>query len=359
MTTTIGIDAHVLTGKFQGTRTTLRSLIQAMGPYLEDRRIILYTNDPTEAANMVNDNRFEYHSLKSSNAFSRLFKEFPKLFSRDKVDIGVFQYISASRGRNIVFIHDILPITHKKYFSFKMRLRTWLLFSLSIRRAAMVLVVSEDTRRAVASRYRLPPERLRTVLNGPSFPVDTYAGERTPAADRYIMTVGRIEQRKQIPLLIEAFMKANLPDVRLIIVGSFDFNFSFDRPDDPRIEIRQGLSDDALIDLYRGASLFVYPSAAEGFGIPLLDATLFGLPVISSDRTAMPEVAGTMAQYFNPEADTAAATLSTMIHNHFRGNPIPCPTIQQREAQAQKFSWDRAARMFLNASDKIVARDNA
>lgn len=346
---TIGFDAHVLTGKYQGTRSTLTNLLRALGDRIGSRRLVVYSDDPVAARGAIGVETFEYVALPSLGAVRRLL-EFPRLFRRDGVTIGVFQYIAPLAGRHVVFVHDILPLTHPRYFPLAMRVRMRVFGALAIRRAALVIVVSEDTRTAVQARFRLPPGRLRAVLNGPSFAPAVYErGE--PALPRYILTVGRIERRKNIGLLIDAFLKADPADVRLVIVGAVDAGFGFAVPRDSRIEIRSRVLEDDLIALYRGASLFVYPSAAEGFGLPLLDATLFGIPTISSNRTALPEVGGDLVRYFDPEAADAVARLAALIAGHFGASPIAAPDAAQRRAQAERFCWARAADAFLAAID--------
>ncbi|RZF61205.1 glycosyltransferase family 1 protein [Sphingomonas populi] len=345
----IGVDAHVLTGKYQGTRSTLTNLLRALGERIGPRRLIVYADDPVAARAAIGIEAFDYVALPARGAVRRLLA-FPRLFRRDGVTIGVFQYIAPLVGRHVVFVHDILPLTHPQYFPLAMRVTMRVFGALAIRRASVVLVVSEDTRAAVQARFRLPPERLRVVLNGPSFAPAAYArGE--PASPRYILTVGRIERRKNIGLLIDAFRLADLNDVRLVIVGAVDAGFGFAVPRDPRIGLRSRVPEDELIALYRGASLFAYPSAAEGFGLPLLDATLFGIATIASNRTALPEVGGDLVRYFDPEAADAVTTLAALIAGHFGASPIPAPDAAQRRAQAERFSWARAADAFLAAID--------
>ncbi|AOH83781.1 hypothetical protein AWL63_07165 [Sphingomonas panacis] len=346
---TIGVDAHVLTGKYQGTRSTLTNLLRALGGRIGTRRLIVYADDPVTARAAVGVEAFEYVALPARGAVRRLL-EFPRLFRRDGVTIGVFQYIAPLAGRHAVFVHDILPLTHPRYFPLAMRLRMRVFGALAIRRAGVVLAVSEDTRAAVEARFGVPPERLRVVLNGPSFSPSAY-DRAEPASPRYILTVGRIERRKNVGLLIDAFRLADPADVRLVIVGAVDAGFGFAMPRDPRIDLRSHLPEDELIAVYRGASLFVYPSAAEGFGLPLLDATLFGIPTIASNRTALPEVGGDLVRYFDPEAEDAVTTLAGLIAGHFAASPVPAPDAAQRRAQAELFSWDRAAAAFLAAID--------
>jgi len=351
MTLRIGVDGHVLTGKFQGTRTTLSNLLRAVASRLGDRQLVVYADDPEKARALLGTNAFAYRDLGRVPAIRRLLSVLPQQFRDDGIDLGVFQYMAPLRGRHIVFVHDLLPLTHPHLFPLKIRLRTRIFFSLAIRRAAMVLAVSDYTRGEIMRRFRLPSGKLRVVRNGPSFPPATYRQSSPGPKGRYIMTVGRIEPRKNIALLVDAFRKAGVPGVRLVIVGAFDPDFPQVRIEGERVEVRSGVSDDELIELYRGASLFVYPSEAEGFGMPLLDAILFGLPVISSDRTSLPEVGGDLAAYFDPTAAGAVDHLAAKIAGHFGDAPLSPPTPAQREAHAARFNWSRAAGDFLDAID--------
>lgn len=353
--TRIGVDGHVLTGKFQGTRTTLSRLLRAVAEQIGDRSLIVYSDDPREARALLSSPPYEFAALGHAGSLRRLLHVLPSAFRRDRIDLGVFQYIAPLTGRHLVFVHDILPITHPQYFPWRMRLQLGLFLRLSVKRAAMVVAVSEYTRRELELRLGISPDRLRVVLNGPSFEPTVFDTPYRPASDRYILTVGRIEQRKNIPLLVEAFQKAAVPGVRLVIVGTHDAGFDYVLPDDPMIEWRRGIDDAALIDLYRGAGLFVYPSAAEGFGMPLLDALLFGLPVISSDRTAMAEVGADLADFFDPESPDATGILADRIRGHFGIAPISPPSDAARIALAARFDWNRSAIDFLNAVDDATA----
>ena len=139
-----------------------------------------------------------------------------------------------------------------------------------------------------------------------------------------------------------------------VIVGSLDMGYEWEVPQDHRIHQLSNLPDSDLVDLYRGASLFIFPSSAEGFGIPLLDATLFGLPVISSNRTSMPEVAGSLATYFDPEESDAQAVLGKLISGHFGAEPIRWGSASDTQAQLRKFSWRSVARRFAQIVSAVA-----
>jgi glycosyltransferase involved in cell wall biosynthesis len=342
----IGFDGHVLNGKFQGTRTTLTSLLRALCAETRRFKIVIFSDNPSLIQSLIGEKSCEYAYLPQSGAIKRLIFHIPKLFNKEKIDYGVFQYISPLVGKNIIFIHDILPITHPEYFPYLTRIRMRLFFSISILRASKIACVSNYTLNQLKTQYKVPDAKLKAVLNGPSFPIDVYKGRRFPDQNRFILAVGRIELRKNISSLIDAFLRSGLVGIRLIIVGSVDMGYKFDHADSDMIEILQNVSDTKLIDLYKKASLFVYPSKAEGFGMPLLDATLFGLPIISSNCTSMPEVAGSLAKYFDPNHPDSINVLAKLIYNHFNIDPIPFITETQREYQAERFSWSRAAENF-------------
>jgi glycosyltransferase involved in cell wall biosynthesis len=354
----VGIDGHVLTGRYQGTRTTLSRLIAATMSKMGSRQIILYVDDIEAASRTLDTKSVKLVDLHGRGSIRRLLS-FPFLFYRDKVKIGVFQYMMPLFGQNIVFIHDILPLTHPGFFPLKVRLRTRLFFTFSIRRAALIVAVSDFTKGEIKNFYKIKDKKVRVIKNGPSFLPEVYEGEPRQIEDKYILTVGRIEPRKNQLLLVEAFRKAELKDVRLIIVGSWDPEFPKGEILGSDVEVVSGVNDEDLIKLYRGASLFVYPSAAEGFGVPLLDATLFGLPIISSACTAMPEVAGALAEYFDPTLLDATDILAERIAAHFNEKPISRPSHAARQVQADRFSWDRAADDFLASIDSLASSKSA
>ncbi|WP_160734622.1 glycosyltransferase family 4 protein [Altericroceibacterium endophyticum] len=347
----IGVDGHVLTGKFQGTRTTLGRLLNEVSQRAGAHSLLLYSYSPDEARELLGHRAIAHRQLPPGGAIWRLLLQFPRLFRRDAVDLGVFQYIAPLRGRHMVFIHDLLPLTHPHLFPWRMRLRSRLFFTLSIRRAAMVVAVSDYTGDQIRQRLNIPRERLAVVKNGPSFPQEAYWLPRETGDQRYILAVGRIEPRKNMDLLVRAFRQASLHNVKLVIVGTIDPAFRHAEIEGAGVEIRTDVSDTELQALYRNASLFVFPSSAEGFGLPLLDAVLFGLPTISSDRTAMPEVGGDCAVYFNPDADDAQAVLADLIAGHFALSPIVPPSPEQRCQHHEQFNWGHAAQQFLTAAE--------
>lgn len=345
----VGWDAHVVDGKFQGSRTVLMRLIE---------EIMLLPDDDADASvehlvysNALSGRGGSFRSLPKGSAMGRLLSFFPKARTRDRLDVVVFQYICSPFVPSIVFIHDILPITNPELFPFLFRVRSAFLFVFSMSLARKVVVVSEFSKAAVERSLPKFSAKLKVVKNGPSFPVAEYFRDnkdKINSDQRYILCVGRIERRKNVAQLLSAFVKANVEGVELILVGKRDLGYEIDLDIDG-VRVIEDASDQDLINLYKKASLFVYPSLAEGFGLPLLDAVLFGVPTIASNKTAMPEVGGDLATYFDPSAPDAIEVLAHMIRLQFSDGAVRPPSIDQRRRHAEKFSWSSAAASFQGA----------
>jgi glycosyltransferase involved in cell wall biosynthesis len=356
VTLRLAIDGHVLTGKSQGSRTVLARLVEALQAEGLADGIVLFSDDPEQIRQAYPG--VEHRQLPSSSSSRRLLLDFPPLLRRERVRAALFTYIAPplSPVSTVVFMHDILPVTHPQYFPWAFAFRFRLLTLLTLIQAKRVLTISESSAASIRRLFPFASSKVHVLLLGPSFDEAVYkAAEPDPAKRPYILAVGRIERRKNISLLVEAFLAADLRDVDLVIVGSHHMGYEWKVPSDHRIRQLSNVSDAELIDLYRGASLFVFPSSAEGFGIPLLDATLFGLPVISSSRTSMPEVAGSLATYFDPERDDARDVLRDLISGHFGSEPIRPASAGDRQAQLAKFSWRRVARRFAQIVRDVAA----
>lgn len=351
----LGIDGHVLDGKRQGSRSVLINFLRALESLgRSDVAVTVYCDDPERHAADPTMAAARFAPLDAHGRTKRLL--FGGLGKPGDSDVEFYSYALPLTGRckSILLVHDVLPFTHKHLFAWTFRIPFGILVRRSIARAGRILTVSETGRVALTALAPEIASRTAVALNGPSFPAEVYLA---PAVEKgasglrpYILCVGRIEKRKNVHLLIDAFLKADLADVDLVIVGRLDEGFKMDFPDDARVRQEVDIDDERLINLYRGAALFVYPSAAEGFGIPLLDGLAFGLPTISSNQTSMPEVGGVLPHYFDPTSQDACDTLAAAVKGHFQGQPIAAPSIEARRDLLSRFSWQRFATTILDAA---------
>lgn len=352
----VGIDAHVLDGKRQGSATFLKGILRSLANFDLPFDVKIYVADPDRASTLLGPSPFAWSRLPQTGSASRLLA-FPSLFARDGIDLGVFQFIAPPLGRtrSLVVVHDVLPITHPDLFPFEFRVSRRILIGHSIRRASAITTVSQSVRSEILRLFNPAENAVFVAPNGPSFDRDNYFGPtpmRPPSvsADRsYVLAVGRIEKRKNIDLLVQAFRRADLSQIDLVIVGRVDLHFEMEFSTNSNVLHLEGIDDAELAALYRHAALFVFPSRAEGFGIPLLDALLSGSPAIASDQTAMPEIAGGLASLFDPTRADAEEVLACLLRGHFTDTPIRAPTETERRALADRFDWDASANVFVDA----------
>ena len=245
-----------------------------------------------------------YRETIPRNAFRRLLAGTPPgdLFH------GLNQRIDARARRTVCTFHDLFVLTGD-YSSPEFRAR----FSTRAREAAersdLIIAVSHFTASQVENLLGVPAQRIRVVPHGVEIPDP--GGTR----ENVVLFVGALQRRKNIARLVQAFEQMP-PDWRLTLAGAPDgfgaqkelqaVETSARRSD---IDFLGYVSISALEALYRKARIFAFPSLDEGFGMPVLEAMAHGVPVVTSSRSALPEVAGDAALLVDPldvEAITAA-----------------------------------------------------
>ena len=258
-------------------------------------------------------------------------------------------------------LHDVTFLSHPNYHTIDNRVASLSATALAACRASAIVAVSDHSKAAAVELLDLPPERIEVIHSAadPFFsplphPERKMATLQRLGIDRpYVLAVGSLEPRKNLIRLVDAMLQ--LPaEVRaglsLVTAGPSGWK---NRPIHDRLEqasaelsIRQlGVvtrSDLAL--LYSCAEAFVYPSFAEGFGLPVLEAMACGAPVVTSNCSALPEVAGDAALLVDPEdADAIADAISRVVGDRALGDDLG----QRSLARARDFSWQRTAEQTL------------
>jgi glycosyltransferase involved in cell wall biosynthesis len=217
----------------------------------------------------------------------------------------------------------------------------------------MIIAVSQFTADQVHELLGVGRSRLRVIAHGAHMP------DAVPRVEeKMILTVGAIQRRKNTERLVEAF--ESLPtDWKLVLAGAasgFGAEKILERiaksPARERIQVAGYVSEDELKSLYARAAIFAFPSLDEGFGIPVLEAMAHGVPVVTSNRSALPEVAGEAALLVDPE-DTGALTqaLSELIADPGRRSSLS----EAGRVRAALFPWERAVAETYSVYQELVA----
>jgi glycosyltransferase involved in cell wall biosynthesis len=275
----------------------------------------------------------------------------------------------ASPVPTVVTIHDMSLTMYPKYHPLRRVLLNRPLVDVAARRADAVITVSHSAKRDIVRLYGLPPERVHVVHEAaaPSFrPVrDPAALERVRRryglAHRFILYVGTIEPRKNLPALIEGFArrwKSGEVPHQLVCAGPYGW-LSRDIEDRiERLQIEEAIRFTGYVPfedlpaLYSLAEMFVFPSLYEGFGLPVIEAMACGTPVVTGEVAALSEVAGGAVERVDRlDADALGDAIVGLARSRERREHLSALGL----ARAQAFSWERAARETLDVYRRAIA----
>lgn len=365
----VGFDLHVVDGLFQGSRTHVIEIFSRVAQMCPEIQFIGLLDDVESfkknypAFNLPN---VRLERLKHSSAMRRLMWELPRMQKRLKLDLLHTQYIVPlpSFSKTVVTIHDVLFESHPEYFRLFFRLRSQVLMRLAAYQSAHVFTVSEYSKTEIRGRFGVPIDRISVSTNAadvlrfyPGAEGADYLSHRGLETCQFFLTVGRLEPRKNHVTLFKAYAALG-PDVPpLVVVGQKDFGFEaiFEEIANDSVRKRviflENVGDRELPALYRHCLAFVYPSLAEGFGMPPLEAMASGVPVIVANNTALTEVVGNAGLLVSSTDVTALRDAMASVASD-RG--LREVLIARGLEQAKRFSWDDAAAKVAERYRKIL-----
>jgi len=263
-----------------------------------------------------------------------------------------------SASQQVVTIHDLSCLQHPEWYH--PAFYWWYRFLLPrlVQRASRVLTVSAFSQRQISSAFDLPEEQVWVVPGGVNqahfHPTDPgEVRQRYGLPERYVLFVGSLDPRKNLPALIQAWQRQQeaFPDVGLVIAGGRRKLFRKVPLADGYVNVHlTGYVPDALLPgLYSGAAVFVLPSFSEGFGLPVLEAMACGTPVIASRRGALPEIAGNAALLVEPETEALSRALGQVLSD----NELRAELRQRGLARVQAYSWQRTANRMWEILEEV------
>ena len=262
---------------------------------------------------------------------------------------------------------DISYLRFPELFRARDLLQLKLMTSYSVQRARKILTISEFSKREIIEHYKYPSENIEVTYPGINRKMKEQVlelGENSQNRilhkhqidTRFILFAGTLQPRKNIERLVAAYERLK-NDVQLVIVGKKGWLWEpiiahvRKSPKNDRIKLLDFVNDEELFCLYNAADCFVLPSLYEGFGIPVVEAMHMGCPVVVSNTSSLPEIAGDAGIYVTPEdvsSIAAGLTKALQLKPTERRN-----LIQKGYRQAAQFSWETCARKTLSVLESI------
>ncbi|MEX2158398.1 MAG: glycosyltransferase family 1 protein [Dehalococcoidia bacterium] len=296
----------------------------------------------------------------------------PLLLRRMRIDVLHSPHhhtpVAAIGVRRVVTFHDVTFLLLPERYPLARRLYMESVTRAAARIARAVITPSQTVREEVVRRLGVPQERVVTVYEAAAPQYTSASSDDIGRArwkyhlpNEYLLSVGSLEPGKNRPRLIRAYARLRERGLEspLVIVGQPAWQYEAEY----ELVARLGLSehvkflgyvpDEDLPALYSGATVFVFPSLYEGFGLPLLEAMACGAPVITSQGSATQEVAGDAALLIDPrDTDAIERAIDQLISNRWLRSDLRTRGLEQ----AKKFSWERAARDTLAVYQIVAAQ---
>lgn len=357
------LDARTATPHFPGIGRYIRNLAEALVPQLnEDERMTVLASPgykPALPARLTVEFlwvKASPFSLRQQWAVRRIFRELDATLYHSPYYLMPYSLTCPS----VVTMHDLIPMLLPEYSSRRARWVFRWLVSLALRTSSHTITGSQATRDDILARFSVAPDSLTVVplAADPDFtvqPADTVHNlrQRYRLWDPFVLYVGSNQRHKNLVRLVEAWAEVatHYPHTTLAIAGSWI-------PTLPEARIRAEelglgenvirwlgpISEKDLPAFYGAASLFVFPSLYEGFGLPVIEAMACGVPVVCSNASSLPEVVGDCALQFDPHQTASIAKALTRA----LGDEALRKDLRERGlARAATFSWERTARETL------------
>ena len=360
---TIGIDAREMLGEATGVGRYLGELLRRWTAREDaaSRQLLLYTPEPLPfvqaAPPSANVREIVAGSGRGTWWEQTHLRRAVRSNPPDVFFAGAYTAPLALGVPLAVTIHDVSFAAHPEWFRPREGARRRLLTRQAARAAEVVFTDSEFSRTEILERLSVPAERIRVIPPGVT--------SRPPGAARQptVLFVGSIFNRRRLPSLIRAFAAAtrDRPDARLVIAGADRSYPALDLAGlaaeagvSGRVDIRQYVTEPELDALYGSASVFVFLSEYEGFGLTPLEALSARVPIVVLDTPVAREIYGDAAWYVPPDNDVGQATaaIRALLNDPAARERVLAPA----EAVLARYSWDRAAQETLGFIEAAARR---
>lgn len=358
----VGIDAtYVLSSYKSGVETYTLNLIRALLNLPSRPEIFLYAASHEQCVEAQSLFQKAERARVSCNPRLWLRLRMPLLMLLDQVTVAHFPGTLLPRlvhGPVVTTFYDLAALRYPELYDQRDLRHYDRLVPSAAARAAVVIAISESTKRDLVELMSVPEAKIHVTLLGVNAHFRPVANARQILRERYglagpyvLACVGSGHPRKNLSAVVYAFGELGLPELRLVIVGCIKRDRRAAEaieksPARGRIITLGHVPEDVLPAIYSAAEVFCFPSIYEGFGLPVLEAMACGTAVVCANSSSLPEVGGEAAVYvdpFDPEALTAA--LRELLCDETWRHELGVKGLER----AKEFTWDRTATQTLEA----------
>jgi glycosyltransferase involved in cell wall biosynthesis len=303
-------------------------------------------------------------------------RRFPSLLHHYNLDIMHFPHFNiplAYKGKFVVTIHDLTHYDFKLkrsstknslVYEFKHQVHKYVTAQ-AIKRSDKVITVSEYVKTQILSHWQIKSDKVVVTLEGAedkfikilanlSKDNEKKVLEKFAIKPPFLFYIGNAHPHKNIEGLIKAFikMRKNYQYLQLVLAGHDHYFWKRIKEEFSHKDIIYTgfVSDEELAALYKNCQVYVFPSFSEGFGIPLLEALACGAPVVSSNKTSLPEVGGDAALYFDPYDEENMIEKIMMVLNN---NKLRKELMEKGQKRYKQFSWKKMAEETLEIYNSL------
>jgi len=363
----IGIDVRVMTLDASGIGRYTIEMIKAMSllDLGKNHQFILFPSKRTEKIKLPKNWSY-YSGAVPEQAFKRsiLYRSILKQLKIDRFyTMDYIGPILPTHCKTISTVYDIIPIIHPKLTTFKHRIIGKLILPISIKNSSTIISISRSTKEDIINNINVDLEKIKIVYCGVSeifFQksnkniTDKILQKYEINKKKYILFFGTLEPKKNLSFLLEAYSKIGkklIDKYRLVLCGKIErdnkklIDFIENNNLYNNVIFTEFVCDQDLKIIIENAKVFCFPSLYEGFGLPIVESMACGCPVITSNISSMPEIAGNSAILVNPHnVDELVKALRKILTDDIFREQL----INKSYINASKFRWKKISTEVLN-----------
>lgn len=373
----IGFDGKRAIQNLTGLGNYSRYIIETLAKYFPENHYILFAPKHQSNSRLHDIQQsacvsFRFPQKRLSQIFSSLWRLVGVSNDIRQNNIDIYHGLSGeiplkinrTHTRTIVTIHDLIFLRYPQYYNPIDRLIYRWKSKYACLHADKIIAISECTKRDIVEFFHISPEKIDVIYQGchPIFQNKVPAERQKKVRNLYklphtfILNVGTIEPRKNLMLAVKSLL--HLPEeIHLVAVGkkttylSEIEHFIEQHRIHHRVHILQNVPLENLVALYSLATVFVYPSLFEGFGIPIIEALWQGIPTIAATGSCLEEAGGKHSMYIHPEDDKELAEKILQIYRHPH---IAREMSEKGLVYVQKFNDSLIARQLITTYSKLI-----